>query len=244
MNNALIFISYSHHDEKWRDLLVKHLRVLQRDDSFSVWTDEEIGMGEDWETKIREALENACVAILLVSADSLTSNFILREEVARLLEKRANEGLRFIPIIIRHCGWQGIDWLKQLNVRPKGGGPLLNKSRAEKEFAAIALDLIDLFKTSSSGAESLAVISGSKRQDRAPNPEAESSPSTTEAENQRKVQALKTERERIDREITELTRPSTLQGQPTSGLASGYQERSIEPSGGVSPKSTQDNPEF
>jgi hypothetical protein len=169
MSNALIFISYSREDKEWMKLLVKHLSLLQRNDSFSVWTDQEIGMGEDWQNKIRDALKNARVGILLVSADSLTSKCILKEELPPLLEKRANEGLHFIPIIIRPCGWQALDWLKKMNVRPQGAEALSKRgTRAEKEFTAIALELVELFKppaseTSSAGSTVEAKTPGRNR---------------------------------------------------------------------------------
>src|SRR5262245_18665540 len=69
---------------------------------------------------IQEAMNAAGVAILLISANSLTSDFILREEISRLLERRASEGLRIFPVIIKPCDWEAVGWLRRMNLRLKG----------------------------------------------------------------------------------------------------------------------------
>ncbi len=84
-----IFISYSHKDEKWKDRLVKQLEVLQIKGDVEAWDDRRIKAGEDWYVEIQKALKHADAAVLLVSADFLTSGFILTEEVPTLLKQRA-----------------------------------------------------------------------------------------------------------------------------------------------------------
>jgi hypothetical protein len=147
MKTPLIFISYSHKDEDWLELLVAQLGVLQQNDRLKFWTDREIGVGKYWFQEIEEALQSAVAAILLVSADSLNSNFILKKEVARLLELRDKEGLQIIPVIIKECPWEAVEWLARMQVRPRKVRPLPNKgSRAQKEFKEIALELAEKFK--------------------------------------------------------------------------------------------------
>jgi hypothetical protein len=80
-----IFISYSHADEEWKDRVVTQLRVLESERQFDVWEDRQIAVGEDWYPEIEKALNEANVAILLISAEFLTSRFIRGEEVPRLL---------------------------------------------------------------------------------------------------------------------------------------------------------------
>jgi hypothetical protein len=87
-----IFISYSHKDEKWKDRLLTHLRVLESQHLVSIWEDRQIAGGDEWLSAISRALEVAKIAIFLVSAHSLTSDFILRTEITRLLERREPEG--------------------------------------------------------------------------------------------------------------------------------------------------------
>jgi hypothetical protein len=53
--------------------------------------------------KIQEAIARARAALLLVSADFITSNLILSEEVPRLLELQDKEGMRIFTVIIKPC---------------------------------------------------------------------------------------------------------------------------------------------
>lgn len=101
--------------------LVTHLGVLQQEELLDLWEDSCIGAGEGWFNKIQEATAKASVAILLVSANFLVSEFIRRKEVPLLLERRFNEGLHIYPVIIKPCAWKQIKWLSQMNLRPKNG---------------------------------------------------------------------------------------------------------------------------
>lgn len=79
MKSPSVFISYSHKDEAWKDRLVTHLGVLQSQGLLDLWDDRRIGAGQDWHQEIEQAMAAASVAVLLVSADFLTSQFILGE---------------------------------------------------------------------------------------------------------------------------------------------------------------------
>jgi len=139
MTKPTVFISYSHKDEEWKDRLVTHLGVLQQEGILDTWDDRRIGAGEDWYQEIQEAMAAASVAILLVSANSLTSEFILREEVARLLERRDKEGLRIFPVIVKPCAWQQVKWLARMQCRPKDGQPLSAGSEHQIDVNLVAV---------------------------------------------------------------------------------------------------------
>ncbi|HYK02198.1 MAG TPA: TIR domain-containing protein [Thermoanaerobaculia bacterium] len=124
-NRTMVFVSYSHKDEAEKEALLTQLRVLQRGaDLIEVWSDDEIGGGEAWEAAIEKALLRARVAVLLISANFLTSEFILRTEVPNLLRRRQQDGITVIPIVAKGCAWRKIEWLKSMNVRPKNGDPV------------------------------------------------------------------------------------------------------------------------
>lgn len=106
MTKPTIFISYSHQDGAWKDRLATRLGVLQRQGLLDPWDDRRIGAGADWRHEIEAAIERAGVAVLLVSADFLTSDFILGQEVPQLLQRRDEEGLRVFPVIVRPCTWR------------------------------------------------------------------------------------------------------------------------------------------
>lgn len=138
-----VFISYSHRDEDWKDRLVAHLGVSQKQGLFYAWEDRLIRGGEDWYQKIHDAMNAASVAILLVSANSLTSDFILNEEVQRLLQLQKVVGLHIFPVIIKPCDWEAVAWLKQMNLRPVDGRPLSggNEHQIDFDLATIAKEI-------------------------------------------------------------------------------------------------------
>jgi len=140
MTKPTVFISYSHKDEAWKDRLVTHLGVLQRESLLDLWDDRRIGAGEDWYQKIEEAIARASVAVLLVSADFLTSKFILSKEIPHLLERQDKEGLRIFPVIIKPCAWKHVKWLARMNLRPKDGKPISSgdEHQIDTDLAAIA----------------------------------------------------------------------------------------------------------
>jgi hypothetical protein len=126
--------------------VVKQLRALEPEGHFDIWEDRQIAVGEDWYPEIEKALNEASVAIFLISADFLTSRFIKGEEVPRLLKRRAEEKLRVIPLILKRCAWKRISWLKGIQVRPKDGHPLSGGRDHEIEMELAELvDKVDDF---------------------------------------------------------------------------------------------------
>lgn len=136
-----IFISYSHKDGKWKDRLVKQLKVLALEGFCDVWDDQRIAVGDDWKPEIENALNEADIAVLMVSADFLVSNFIRTEEVPRILERRKTEGLWVIPVFVKPCQWEKVEWLKKIQGEPRDGKTLEERGRivqAERILADLA----------------------------------------------------------------------------------------------------------
>jgi len=85
-----VFISYSHKDETWKDKIVDHLSIVAREEDFDVWQDRKIDPGSEWYETIVHQIEEAGVAILLVSVDFLKSDFIRNEEVKLVWDDMAS----------------------------------------------------------------------------------------------------------------------------------------------------------
>ncbi|MGH9832456.1 MAG: TIR domain-containing protein [Blastocatellia bacterium] len=124
MSSPLVFISYSHKDETWMNRVATHIGVSQQQGLLDLWHDRLIAGGDDWYEAIVGAIDSGCVAILLVSANSLTSDFIKREEIPRILQLRDEGRMRLFPIVISSCDWEAVDWLKRVNLRPNDGRAL------------------------------------------------------------------------------------------------------------------------
>lgn len=145
---AKVFISYSHQDEGWKNRVAKHLNVLAGK-GLDVWDDRQIAAGSTWARDINEVIAKCDAALLLISTDFLTSDFILIKEVPPLLERRQTQGIRVIPVILSPCQWERIEWLKPINAWPKGGQPLSGMSEHEIETALsdLAGEVADLVKS-------------------------------------------------------------------------------------------------
>lgn len=133
MRLPTVFISYSHKDKDLKDSVVTQLRVLEKYGQLHMWDDDVINAGEKWLEKIKKAINNATAAILLVSPNFLTSEFIKQEEIPRLLRRQKDGSLRIFPLIIKASPWNYVGWLNQLQVRPKGGKPLFSYAGSKRD---------------------------------------------------------------------------------------------------------------
>src|SRR5271170_5638040 len=98
-----VFVSYSHADEVWLKRLQIHLKPLHRQGLVDLWDDTRIAPGQKWKFEIESAINSAAVAILLVSADFLASDFIDKDELPPLLAAAEDKGTMILPLIIGPC---------------------------------------------------------------------------------------------------------------------------------------------
>ncbi len=80
---ARLFISYSHKDDKLREELQTHIKLLERLGVVDAWDDRRIGEGDEWKERIDDNLERADIILLLVSANFIASDYCYEKEMGR-----------------------------------------------------------------------------------------------------------------------------------------------------------------
>lgn len=128
-----IFISYSHKDARWLERLQVHLRPLERIGTITRWDDTLIKPGTKWREEIERAIEAAKVAVLLVSADFLASDFIATNELPPLLVSAEAEGAVILPVIVSPCRFQHTHTLSKFQSVNPPSQPLIKMRRDKQE---------------------------------------------------------------------------------------------------------------
>lgn len=139
MKRAILFLSYSHKDMVWKDRLLSHLRVLERQGQLEIWDTSDIQTGTDWSKQIHDAVKKADVAVLLISPDFLASDFIINRELPALLQRRERDGMAVLPIVVRPAPWSQISGLAPLQFLNTDAKPLSAGSEYEVDQALASI---------------------------------------------------------------------------------------------------------
>lgn len=127
-----VFISYSHRDREWLERLQVHVKPLERAGLLDRWDDTRIHIGERWRDEISKGLADADVAVLLISADFLASDFIVSQELPALLAAEQSRGLKLFAVILKPCRLSGTP-LADIQTVNSSDRPLIKMSEAEQE---------------------------------------------------------------------------------------------------------------
>lgn len=134
-----VFISYSHRDKLRLGDLQKFLKPLIRNQGFRAWADTDITAGANWRQQIDVELQRAAVAVLLVSADFLASDFIAALELPQILSAAEKEGLIVHWIAVGRSAYETTP-LKDIQALNDPARPLnkMDKPEREDKWADIA----------------------------------------------------------------------------------------------------------
>jgi hypothetical protein len=118
-----VFVSYAHVDDDYcKKLTDEWLVNLKRDRLIEVWTDHRLQAGDAWDPKIRQALQEAKLILLLVSQPFIASRYIYEVELADALARGRRGEAQVVPILIRVADWEGD--LKDLQALPSDLRPV------------------------------------------------------------------------------------------------------------------------
>ena len=133
-NQSKVFISYSHKDKDYLNRLMVHLKPLTKSGLLDVWVDTKIKTGDKWQEMIESALANASIAILIVSADFMASDFIIDNELPPLLAQAEVKGVKVLPVIVSPCRFSRDKTLNRFQSVNSPDKPLSSISHDEREM--------------------------------------------------------------------------------------------------------------
>ena len=139
---AGVFISYAHNDEsEWIDSLLSHLKFLEKED-VTIWTDKDIKPGERWHDKIQSALSMAKVAVLLVSPNFLSSQYVASHELPQFLLAAKSDGLTIFWIPLKPSSYKQSE-ISEFQAAHSPDRPLstLRGAKRDQAFVNIAAKL-------------------------------------------------------------------------------------------------------
>ena len=145
-SQARIFISYSHRGKgpQWKAALLRALRVFEQHHLLDVWQDGKIRVSSFWDDDIKQAMGNARLAVVLLTRESLESEYILDTEFPLLRERQQNKDdkLPVFPVICEECNWRAHDWLRATQA-PNESNPLSRLSAAAQDgvFRVLATEI-------------------------------------------------------------------------------------------------------
>lgn len=131
-NLTKVFVSYSHRDWEHLERLQTHLAPHVRGGEIELWDDTKIKPGSPWREEIDRAINSARVAILLVSADFLASDFIHQNELPPLLAAAKQRGVTILPVILGYSSFHDTELEQYQTVNPPSK-PLSGMSLPERE---------------------------------------------------------------------------------------------------------------
>lgn len=123
MTPTKLFIAYSRKDAELLDELKKYLQPIVLKYNLTIWDDKEIDAGATWEDEIKKNLSSADIFLLLITANSLASDYFHDKELPFAIERHKKGEVQIIPIIMRSCGWKHSP-IADLQVLPAEGKPV------------------------------------------------------------------------------------------------------------------------
>ena len=160
-----VFCSYSHRDEKLRDKLAQHLRILEHQGVIESWHDRKISAGTEWAQAIDESLNSADIILLLVSDNFLASDYCYGLEMKRAMERHEAGAVRVVPILLKPVDWVGAPFAK-LQAFPKDAKPVTKWSNRDEAFVNITKAIRELAEEIGEALKDRQVIASALTSDR------------------------------------------------------------------------------
>jgi photosystem II stability/assembly factor-like uncharacterized protein len=142
-----IFVGYAHEDKRWFDPeyrfnLIPFLKESLRRDNTEFWYDKELMGGDEYKLLIESKINEAHIALLMVSQHFLNSEFIETFELPRIAARAERKELVVVPVLAEPCAWTDYPFLADRQMVPSSS-PLIHFTESEARWADVRFEILD-----------------------------------------------------------------------------------------------------
>jgi hypothetical protein len=119
VRNSMIFVSYSHPDETWRQRFETISKPMSRVIPIEFWSDRKLKAGK-WEAQIEAAMHKSEGAVLMVSPTFLASDYIINKELPYIIKAHGGRGLMIFWCLLEPCDLRWHPEIKQFQAMTLG----------------------------------------------------------------------------------------------------------------------------
>jgi hypothetical protein len=145
-----VFVSYAREDKRWLDPeyrynLIPFLAESLRRLNVVFWYDTELKPGDVFKRQIEAEIDQAQIAILIVSQSFLNSEFIEQTEMPRIAERARRGETIVIPVLVEPCDWSDYPFLADRQMVPSAN-PLIDFTESDAKWAKVKFQVLDGLK--------------------------------------------------------------------------------------------------
>ncbi|MGD0156104.1 MAG: YCF48-related protein [Terracidiphilus sp.] len=145
-----VFVSYAREDKRWLDPdyrynLIPFLAESLRRHNVVFWYDTELKPGDVFKRQIESEIDQAQIAVLIVSQSFLNSEFIEQIEMPRIAERARRGHTIVIPVLVEPCDWSDYPFLADRQMVPSAN-PLIDFTESEAKWAKVKFQILDGLK--------------------------------------------------------------------------------------------------
>jgi hypothetical protein len=105
----MVMVSYSSKDRETVERLKINFAPVVNQDTVQFWEDSDIEKGEEWRKAIAAAIDDAAIAVLLVSANFFASSYVCNDELPQILRRQREGKLKVLSVFLARSLVDDID---------------------------------------------------------------------------------------------------------------------------------------
>ncbi|WP_410209615.1 translation initiation factor IF-2 associated domain-containing protein [Aquirhabdus sp.] len=145
-----VFISHSTNDYKELIDFTTYIHPLKLEGLIDHWHCSQLVAGDFWDAEIQKHLWESDIICLLISPSWLANNYTFYNELKTALDRKNNFKMKgqgrdiiILPIIIKPCMWDRVEWLSEIQAAPQKGKPVSSFEDKDIAWNDVAKKLIE-----------------------------------------------------------------------------------------------------